>query len=130
MPQHSHVAPWEDDPHVEPQDHGFDHDSDAAMVAVPVREQTDTSTMLDRLAPTTEVPHVEHLATLDHDGARCGVGDLHHALERLRDAVERELSGDVVPARLADGHGPAEVDHRGGAQGSDHARTSCSADAS
>jgi len=78
MPQHSHVAPWEDDPHVEPQDHGFDHDSDAAMVAVPVREQTDTSTMLDRLAPTTEVPHVEPTPE----------GDFWHALVQQMAAAE------------------------------------------
>lgn len=59
MPQHSSVAPWEDEPHFEPQDHAYDHDSDAAMVAVPVREQAATSTTLDRLAPTTEVPQIE-----------------------------------------------------------------------
>ena len=59
MPPRSSVAPWEDEPHFEPQDHAYDHDSDAAMVAVPVREQAATSTTLDRLAPTTDVPQIE-----------------------------------------------------------------------
>ena len=59
MPPRSSAAPWEDESHAESPDHAYDHDSDAAMVAIPVREQIETSVSLDRQASTTEVPQIE-----------------------------------------------------------------------
>ncbi len=59
MPPPSSAAPWEDESHAESLDHAYDHDSDAAMVAVPVREQVETSVSLDRDVITTEVPQIE-----------------------------------------------------------------------
>ena len=45
------VAPWEDDP-------SYDHDSDAAVVAIPVRQQAEPSAVLEPQMPTTEVPQI------------------------------------------------------------------------
>jgi DNA polymerase-3 subunit gamma/tau len=78
MPPPSEVAPWEDMPSAQPQDHAYDHDSDAAMVAVPVREQREASVALDRQLPTTEVPQIE--ATPE--------GDFWHALVQQMAAAE------------------------------------------
>ena len=55
------VPPWEDDPSYDPDGSSspsYDHDSDAAVVAVPVREQAESSTLLEPQAPTTEVPQI------------------------------------------------------------------------
>ena len=56
------VAPWDDDPSYDP-DGGdspsHDHDSDAAVVAMPVRQQAEPSATLERQVPTTEVPRIE-----------------------------------------------------------------------
>ena len=49
--QPSEVAPWEDGP-------SFDHDSDAAVVAMPVRQQAEPSAALELQVPTTEVPQI------------------------------------------------------------------------
>jgi DNA polymerase-3 subunit gamma/tau len=49
--QPSEVAPWEDGP-------SFDHDSDAAVVAMPVRQQAEPSAALEPQVPTTEVPQI------------------------------------------------------------------------
>lgn len=46
------VAPWEDGP-------SFDHDSDAAVVAMPVRQQAEPSAALEPQVPTTDVPQIE-----------------------------------------------------------------------
>jgi DNA polymerase-3 subunit gamma/tau len=78
MPPPTEVAPWEDMPSAQPQDHAYDHDSDAAMVAVPVREQREASVALDRQLPTTEVPQIE--ATPE--------GDFWHALVQQMAAAE------------------------------------------
>jgi DNA polymerase-3 subunit gamma/tau len=45
------TAPWEDDP-------SYDHDSDAAVVAMPVRQQTEPRAALESQIPTTELPHI------------------------------------------------------------------------
>ena len=55
------VAPWEDDPSYDPDGSdspSYDHDSDAAVVAMPVRQQTESSATLEAQMPTTEVPHI------------------------------------------------------------------------
>jgi DNA polymerase-3 subunit gamma/tau len=65
------VAPWEDDS-------SHDHDSDAAVVAVPVREQTEPSAALDLAAATTEVPQI--VATPE--------GEFWHALVMDMSAAE------------------------------------------
>ena len=56
------VAPWEDDPSYDPQGADspiYDHDSDAAVVAMPVRQQAEPSAAIEPQTPTTEVPHIE-----------------------------------------------------------------------
>lgn len=56
------VAPWEDDPSYDPEGADsphYDHDSDAAVVAMPVRQQAEPSAVLEPQQPTTEVPHIE-----------------------------------------------------------------------
>jgi DNA polymerase-3 subunit gamma/tau len=56
------VAPWEDDPSYDPDgtdSPSYDHDSDAAVVAMPVRQQAEPSAALEPQMPTTEVPHIE-----------------------------------------------------------------------
>jgi len=55
------VAPWEDDPQYDPDgtdSPSYDHDSDAAVVAMPVRQQAEPSAVLEQQIPTTEVPHI------------------------------------------------------------------------
>jgi DNA polymerase-3 subunit gamma/tau len=55
------VAPWEDDPSYDPDgadSPSYDHDSDAAVVAMPVRQQAEPSAVLEPSLPTTEVPHI------------------------------------------------------------------------
>jgi DNA polymerase-3 subunit gamma/tau len=55
------VAPWEDDPHYDPDGSdspSYDHDSDAAVVAMPVRQQAEPSAVLEPQMPTTEVPQL------------------------------------------------------------------------
>jgi DNA polymerase-3 subunit gamma/tau len=55
------VAPWDDDPSYDPDgvdSPSFDHDSDAAVVAMPVRQQTQASAALEPQHPTTEVPQI------------------------------------------------------------------------
>jgi DNA polymerase III subunit gamma/tau len=56
MQQHP-VQPWEDAPSDEPESN-FDHDSDAAVVAMPVRQQAEPSAALEPQTPTTEVPQI------------------------------------------------------------------------
>jgi DNA polymerase-3 subunit gamma/tau len=56
------VAPWEDDPSYDPEGADspqYDHDSDAAVVAIPVREQAEPSAAIELQAPATEVPFIE-----------------------------------------------------------------------
>jgi len=56
------VAPWEDDPSYDPEGADspqYDHDSDAAVVAMPVRQQAEPSAVLEPQQPTTEVPQIE-----------------------------------------------------------------------
>ncbi len=56
------VAPWEDDPSYDPDGSdspSYDHDSDAAVVAMPVRQQAEPSAALEQQMPTTEVPQIE-----------------------------------------------------------------------
>ena len=55
------VAPWEDDPSFDPDGSdrpSYDHDSDAAVVAMPVRQQAEPSAVLELQMPTTEVPQI------------------------------------------------------------------------
>ncbi len=55
------VAPWEDDPSYDPNGSdspSYDHDSDAAVVAMPVRQQAEPSAALEPQIPTTEVPQI------------------------------------------------------------------------
>jgi DNA polymerase-3 subunit gamma/tau len=55
------VAPWEDDPSYDPDGSdspSYDHDSDAAVVAMPVRQQAEPSAVLEPQMPTTEVPQI------------------------------------------------------------------------
>jgi DNA polymerase III subunit gamma/tau len=55
------VAPWEDDPSYDPDgadSPSYDHDSDAAVVAMPVRQQAEPSAALEPQLPTTEVPQI------------------------------------------------------------------------
>ncbi len=56
------VAPWEADPSYDPEgvvSPSYDHDSDAAVVAIPVRQQAESSVMLEPQVPSTEVPRIE-----------------------------------------------------------------------
>jgi len=56
------VAPWEDDPSYDPEGADsphYDHDSDAAVVAMPVRQQAEPSAVFEPQVPTTEVPQIE-----------------------------------------------------------------------
>jgi DNA polymerase-3 subunit gamma/tau len=56
------VAPWEDDPGYDPDgtdSPSYDHDSDAAVVAIPVRQQAEPSAALEQQMPSTEVPQIE-----------------------------------------------------------------------
>ena len=56
------VAPWEDDLSYDPEGADspqYDHDSDAAVVAIPVREQAEPSAAIELQAPATEVPLIE-----------------------------------------------------------------------
>ncbi|MEY2678530.1 MAG: hypothetical protein RLZ00_1222, partial [Pseudomonadota bacterium] len=56
------VAPWEDDPSYDPEGADspqHDHDSDAAVVAIPVRQQAEPSGAIELQVSTTEVPHIE-----------------------------------------------------------------------
>ena len=55
------VAPWEDDPSYDPDGSdspSYDHDSDAAVVAMPVRQQAEPSAAVEPHMPTTEVPQI------------------------------------------------------------------------
>lgn len=55
------VAPWEDEPSFDPDgatSPSYDHDSDAAVVAMPVRLQPEPSADLEPQLPTTEVPQI------------------------------------------------------------------------
>jgi DNA polymerase-3 subunit gamma/tau len=55
------VAPWDDDPSFDPDGSdspSYDHDSDAAVVAMPVRQQAEPSAALESPMPTTEVPQI------------------------------------------------------------------------
>jgi DNA polymerase-3 subunit gamma/tau len=55
------VAPWEDEPSYDPDGSdspNYDHDSDAAVVAMPVRQQAEPSAVLEPQMPTTEVPQI------------------------------------------------------------------------
>jgi DNA polymerase III subunit gamma/tau len=55
------VAPWEDDPSYDPDGSdspSYDHDSDAAVVAMPVRQQAEPSAVHELQMPTTEVPQI------------------------------------------------------------------------
>jgi len=55
------VPPWEDDPSYDPEGNtspSHDHDSDAAVVAMPVRQQAEPSAALERQVPMTEVPQI------------------------------------------------------------------------
>jgi DNA polymerase-3 subunit gamma/tau len=75
------VAPWEDDPSYDPEGgHSptYDHDSDAAVVAVPVREQTEPRVALDLVASATEVPQI--VATPE--------GEFWHALVMAMSSAE------------------------------------------
>jgi len=56
------VAPWEDDPSYDPEGADspqLDHDSDAAVVAIPVRQQAEPSAAIELQVSTIEVPHIE-----------------------------------------------------------------------
>ena len=75
------VAPWEDDPSYDPDGSdspNYDHDSDAAVVAMPVRQQAEPSAVLEPQMPTTEVPHI--VATPE--------GDFWHKLVMEMSAAE------------------------------------------
>ena len=55
------VAPWEDDPHDDPDgadSRSYDHDSDAAVVAMPVRQQAEPSAVLEPQIATSEVQQI------------------------------------------------------------------------
>jgi DNA polymerase-3 subunit gamma/tau len=55
------VAPWEDDPSYDPDGSdspNYDHDSDAAVVAMPVRQQAEPSDVLEPRVAITEVPQI------------------------------------------------------------------------
>jgi DNA polymerase-3 subunit gamma/tau len=55
------VAPWDDDPSYDPDaadSTSNDHDSDAAVVAIPVRQQGESLGVLESQIPTTEVPQI------------------------------------------------------------------------
>ena len=55
------AAPWDDDPSFDPDGSlspGHDHDSDAAVVAMPVREQPQPSAALEPQMLTTDVPQI------------------------------------------------------------------------
>jgi DNA polymerase-3 subunit gamma/tau len=56
------MQPREDDPSYDPDGSdspSYDHDSDAAVVAMPVRQQAEPSAALEQQMPTTEVPQIE-----------------------------------------------------------------------
>mgnify|MGYP000520621091 CR=1 FL=1 len=75
------VAPWEDDPSYDPEGSvspSHDHDSDAAVVAMPVRQQAEPSAVLEPPMPTTEVPQI--VATPE--------GEFWHALVMEMSAAE------------------------------------------
>jgi DNA polymerase III subunit gamma/tau len=75
------VAPWEDDPSYDPDGSdspSYDHDSDAAVVAMPVRQQAEPSAALEPQMPTTEVPQI--VATLE--------GEFWHKLVMEMSAAE------------------------------------------
>jgi DNA polymerase-3 subunit gamma/tau len=55
------VAPWDDDPSYDPDgadSTSNDHDSDAAVVAIPVRQHGESLGVLESQIPTTEVPQI------------------------------------------------------------------------
>jgi DNA polymerase-3 subunit gamma/tau len=55
------LAPWEDDPSYDPEganSPSYDHDSDAAVVAMPVRQQAEPSAALEPQMSPTEVPQI------------------------------------------------------------------------
>ncbi len=55
------VAPWEDHPSFDPDGADsptYDHDSDAAVVAMPVRQQAEPSAVLEVQNPSSDVPHI------------------------------------------------------------------------
>ena len=55
------VAPWDDAPNFDPDGSdspSYDHDSDAAVVAMPVRQQAQPSESLEPQLPTTEIPQI------------------------------------------------------------------------
>ncbi len=59
--QSSDVPPWEDDPSYDPEGSSspsYDHDSDAAVVAMPVREQAEPSVALEPQAQNHAVPQI------------------------------------------------------------------------
>ena len=59
--QQPSVEPWDDAPGGDPESApspSYDHDSDAAVVAVPVRQQAQPSAMLEPLMPSTDVPQL------------------------------------------------------------------------
>jgi DNA polymerase-3 subunit gamma/tau len=75
------VAPWEDDPSYDPErtkSPNYDHDSDAAVVAMPVRQQVESTAVLELQMPSTEVPQV--IATPE--------GDFWHKLVTEMSAAE------------------------------------------
>ncbi|WP_353131766.1 DNA polymerase III subunit gamma/tau [Limnohabitans sp.] len=75
------VAPWEDGP-------SFDHDSDAAVVAMPVRQQAEPSTALEPQVPTTDVPQI--VATPEGEFWHKLVTDMSSA--EIINALVRELA--------------------------------------
>jgi DNA polymerase-3 subunit gamma/tau len=75
------VAPWEDEPGYDPEgadSPSYDHDSDAAVVAMPVRQQAEPSAVLEPQIPITEVPQI--VATPD--------GEFWHSLVMEMSAAE------------------------------------------
>jgi DNA polymerase-3 subunit gamma/tau len=84
------VAPWEDDPGYDPDGGdsvGYDHDSDAAVVAMPVRQQAEPSAALEPPMSATQVPH--WVATPDGEFWHSVVMDMSAA--DTINALEREL---------------------------------------
>ncbi len=74
------VAPWDDDPSYAPDgadNFSYDHDSDAAVVAMPVRQQSEPAALLEPQA-STAVPHI--VATPE--------GDFWHKLVMEMSAAE------------------------------------------
>ena len=79
------VAPWDDDPNFDSSadpdgrdSPSYDHDSDAAVVAMPVRQQAEPSAALEPPMPTTEVPEI----------ARTPEGEFWHQLVMEMSAAE------------------------------------------